>query len=71
MQPSQAVKSRKTQVQVQMREIIEVACTRAPATAQPKGSVWKELLKGDTAAGAPVGCPPAGTWVHASTRVGA
>lgn len=50
-------------VQVQMREIIEVACTRAPATAQPIGSVWKELLKGGTVAGGPVGCQPAETWV--------
>lgn len=31
--------------------MIEVACTRAPATTQPKGSVWKELLPGSTVAG--------------------
>lgn len=50
------------------RKIIEVACTRAPATAQPKGSVWKELLTGGRQG--PAECPPAGTWVPFSQGSG-
>lgn len=65
MQPSHTVKSR---VQVRVRKIIEVDCTRAPATALSNGSVWKELLAGGTVAGA-AGYPPP-RYAGTSTRVG-